>query len=147
MKPDITTKKELGAMLAARRTQLGLTQAQILERAGWSSDGRIGNYERGYRSLRWDELVTLCEALGLRIDFNEREGAGAAASGPDARSALTQWATGDLIAELLSRINTDMKSNAAALVTEMQLATVFGGLSERDTTLIRSILAPYHNDC
>jgi len=49
------------------RKAAGLTQAELAEKCGWNSQSRIGNYEKGTREPKYDILVTLAKAMGVRV--------------------------------------------------------------------------------
>lgn len=55
--------RALGRQLAARRTELGLTQADVAERLGLASPETISRYERGQSDLRLGTLARLAAAL------------------------------------------------------------------------------------
>jgi transcriptional regulator with XRE-family HTH domain len=46
------------------RTQAGLSQTELAEKAGLTKDG-IAQLEQGRRSPSWDTVLALCAALGV----------------------------------------------------------------------------------
>jgi len=59
---------DLGRIVALRRMQLGMTQAQLAERCNLS-DSYIGCIERADRKISIEALLSLCEALSLSPNF------------------------------------------------------------------------------
>ncbi len=56
---------QIGMRIKRFREQLGLSQAALAERCGWSSQSRIGNYESGSRNVSADDAVILANALDV----------------------------------------------------------------------------------
>ncbi|WP_409344905.1 helix-turn-helix domain-containing protein [Paenibacillus sp. MBLB4367] len=59
---------QLAAKIVARRHELGLTQAQLAERAGLKQ-AAIARLERSGVIPRIDTLQTVARAMGLRLDL------------------------------------------------------------------------------
>ena len=59
---------EMGERLSRRRKQLGLTQEQLAEMAG-STTQTISTAETGRKALRPENVLTLCDALDISIDY------------------------------------------------------------------------------
>lgn len=57
----------IGNRLLATRKRLGLTQAEVAERAGLS-DRAYADIERGSVNMRVETLLRICQALGLAPD-------------------------------------------------------------------------------
>jgi HTH-type transcriptional regulator/antitoxin HipB len=75
----ITTPNQLGAIVAARRKQLGLSQAQVAARVGLSQN-RLSVLEKNSAALTAKQMLALLNVLGLDLVVNERApGAGAKA--------------------------------------------------------------------
>jgi transcriptional regulator with XRE-family HTH domain len=69
---DMVRITSVGARIAARRTALGLSQAQLAERAGCAQP-RISAWERGRREPSLLNLVRLASALGVSTDWLLRD--------------------------------------------------------------------------
>ena len=72
---DITP--QLAAKIVARRHELGLTQAQLAERAGLKQ-AAIARLERSGVIPRIDTLQTVARAMGLKLDLVSDEHSAAA---------------------------------------------------------------------
>ena len=59
---------EMGERLSKRRKQLGLTQEQLAEMAG-STTQTISTAETGRKALRPENVLKLCDALDISIDY------------------------------------------------------------------------------
>jgi hypothetical protein len=55
----------VGRRIAARRRELGLSQADLAARTGWSTPVIISRYECGQREMRISTLQSLADALDL----------------------------------------------------------------------------------
>ncbi len=67
----ITTVRQVGALLSARRKQLALTQAQVASKIGLSQN-RLSVLESKPGSLTVEQLVALLQVLGLTMQVDER---------------------------------------------------------------------------
>jgi XRE family transcriptional regulator, regulator of sulfur utilization len=61
----------LGRAVRETRLALGWTQQQLADRAG-TSRSMVGHVEAGMVNVSIDTAATLCDALGLRVDFGLR---------------------------------------------------------------------------
>lgn len=57
----------IGNRLLAARKRLGMTQAEVAERAGLS-DRTYADIERGNANMRVETLLRICQALGVAPD-------------------------------------------------------------------------------
>jgi HTH-type transcriptional regulator/antitoxin HipB len=71
----ITTATQIGAILAARRKQLGLSQAQVATRVGLSQN-RLSVLEKNSSTLTAKQMLALLNLLGLDLSVNERASTG-----------------------------------------------------------------------
>ena len=71
----ITTATQIGAILAARRKQLGLSQAQVAARVGLSQN-RLSVLEKNSATLTTKQMLALLNLLGLDLSVSERASAG-----------------------------------------------------------------------
>ena len=60
--------KEMGQRIMLRRKSLHMTQEDLAEKLGVSSQ-MISNLELGKKAIRPDNLARVCDALGLSADF------------------------------------------------------------------------------
>jgi transcriptional regulator with XRE-family HTH domain len=60
-------KDEFAARLRELREQKGMTQAELAEKVGVSSDA-VARWERGIREPAWSNLTALADALGVSLD-------------------------------------------------------------------------------
>jgi len=60
--------KEMGQRLMSARKSLGITQEELAERVGVSTQ-MISNLELGKKAIRPENLVNICQELGLSTDF------------------------------------------------------------------------------
>lgn len=67
----ITSPAQIGAILAARRKQLGLSQADVAARVGLSQN-RLSVLEKNAATLTARQMVALLNALGLDLAINDR---------------------------------------------------------------------------
>ena len=58
---------QLGSYIKSRRKNLGMTQRQLAEKAGFT-DVTISRYENGEREPSFTEFIKLCEVLGMKLD-------------------------------------------------------------------------------
>ena len=65
---DTTLLKEMGQRILARRRALKLTQEELADKLGVSTQ-MISNLELGKKAIRPENLVKLCEVLDLSADF------------------------------------------------------------------------------
>lgn len=70
-----------GAQVRARRRDLGLTQLEVAELAGVAAR-TVHAVEAGKTTLRLDALLSVLEAVGLRLDLQRSGRPGAAESAP-----------------------------------------------------------------
>jgi HTH-type transcriptional regulator / antitoxin HipB len=68
----MTTADDLGATIAKRRKNLGLSQSELADLA-YTSVRSIHAVEHGKLTTRLDVLVAITSALGLRLVLGERE--------------------------------------------------------------------------
>ena len=71
----ITTATQIGAILAARRKQLGLSQAQVASRIGLSQN-RLSVLEKNSATLTARQMLALLNLLELDLSVDERSSAG-----------------------------------------------------------------------
>ena len=67
----INSPAQIGAILAARRKQLGLSQADVAARVGLSQN-RLSVLEKNAATLTARQMVALLNALGLDLAINDR---------------------------------------------------------------------------
>lgn len=60
--------KEMGLRIAARRKAMRLTQEELAEKLGVSTQ-MISNLELGKKAIRPENLIKVCEALDLSADY------------------------------------------------------------------------------
>jgi len=60
--------QEMGKRISARRKELRLTQEELAEKAGLTSQ-TISTAETGSKALRPGNIARLCEALGTSADY------------------------------------------------------------------------------
>ena len=72
---SITTPTQIGAILAARRKQLGLSQVQVATRVGLSQN-RLSVLEKNSSTLTAKQMLALLNLLGLDLSVTERTSAG-----------------------------------------------------------------------
>lgn len=77
------TPEQLGAALRRRRRSLGLTQAEIGEKAGLRQ-ATISDLERGVKGVHLKSLCDALAALGLELSIDERSNVKLATSIEDA---------------------------------------------------------------
>ena len=75
--------KEIGKRINARRRELGLTQETLAERMEVSVQ-MISNLELGKKAIRPENLIKLCDVLGVSSDYV-------------LRGVRTQWETAGFI--------------------------------------------------
>lgn len=68
---NVTTPTQIGAILAARRKQLDLSQAQVAARVGLSQN-RLSVLEKNSATLTAKQLMALLNVLGLELAVNEK---------------------------------------------------------------------------
>lgn len=68
---NITSPNQIGAIIAARRKQLGLSQAELATRVGLSQN-RLSVLEKNSGTLTARQLVVLLNALGLDLAIDDR---------------------------------------------------------------------------
>jgi HTH-type transcriptional regulator / antitoxin HipB len=71
----INSPAQIGAILAARRKQLGLSQADVAARVGLSQN-RLSVLEKNAATLTTRQMVALLNALGLDLAINDRAAGG-----------------------------------------------------------------------
>lgn len=69
----VTTPNQIGAILASRRKQLGLSQAQVAARVGLSQN-RLSVLEKNSATMNARQLLALLNALGLDLAIDQRSG-------------------------------------------------------------------------
>jgi HTH-type transcriptional regulator / antitoxin HipB len=74
---NVTTPTQIGAILAARRKQLDLSQAQVAARVGLSQN-RLSVLEKNSATLTAKQLMALLNVLGLDLALNEKTSTGKA---------------------------------------------------------------------
>jgi HTH-type transcriptional regulator / antitoxin HipB len=72
---NVTTPTQIGAILAARRKQLDLSQAQVAARVGLSQN-RLSVLEKNSATLTAKQLMALLNVLGLELAVNEKVSGG-----------------------------------------------------------------------
>ena len=60
--------REMGARISARRKELNFTQEHLAEKMDVSIQ-MISNLELGKKAIRPENLIKLCDALGVSADF------------------------------------------------------------------------------
>ena len=60
--------KEIGQRITARRKQLRMTQEELSEKAGVTSQ-TISNAELGKKGLRPENIIRLCSAMDISPDY------------------------------------------------------------------------------
>ena len=65
---DIEILKQMGERIYERRKALKLTQEQLAERLGVSTQ-MISNLELGKKAIRPENLIKLCSVLNISADF------------------------------------------------------------------------------
>lgn len=60
--------KQMGQRLATRRRQLGLSQDNVAERAELTTQ-TISTAETGSKALRPENIVKICDALGISTEY------------------------------------------------------------------------------
>ena len=59
---------EMGIRICAKRKELGITQEQLAEKMDVSIQ-MISNLEKGKKAIRPENLIKLCENLGVSADY------------------------------------------------------------------------------
>jgi HTH-type transcriptional regulator/antitoxin HipB len=72
---NINSPAQIGAILASRRKQLGLSQADVASRVGLSQN-RLSVLEKDASTLTARQMVALLNALGLDLAINDRASGG-----------------------------------------------------------------------
>ena len=78
---NITAPNQIGALLASRRKQLGLSQTDVAARVGLSQN-RLSVLENDSAAMTARQMLALLNALGLDIAINER---------PSAAKTRSEW--------------------------------------------------------
>ena len=78
---NITAPNQIGALLASRRKQLGLSQTDVAARVGLSQN-RLSVLEKDSAAMTARQMLALLNALGLDIAINER---------PSAAKTRSEW--------------------------------------------------------
>lgn len=65
---DSVFLKEMGQRIMVRRKALRMTQEELAEKLGVSTQ-MISNLELGKKAIRPENLAKICDALGLSADF------------------------------------------------------------------------------
>jgi HTH-type transcriptional regulator/antitoxin HipB len=81
----VTTARQVGQILRARRRARGLAQGVVAAKLGLSQ-GRLSVLEKNAGGLTLDRFVTLANALGLEIVIRD-----AAAPSPGKRARAREW--------------------------------------------------------
>jgi len=68
----VTRPADLGALVADRREQRGLTQQELADRAGVTRDW-LNRFERGRPAVTLHRVFWVLEALGLTMDVHDTE--------------------------------------------------------------------------
>lgn len=68
----VDSKRELGAVLRVSRRRLGLTQADVAERAGVQRTWLV-RLEAGRENPTFDKLLSVFRALGVGMDLEPRD--------------------------------------------------------------------------
>ncbi len=63
-----TSSLDIGKRIASRRTQLGLTQEQVAEKAGLSHQF-FACVERGLKNMRAESIIKLSKAMDISTDY------------------------------------------------------------------------------
>lgn len=66
------TLAELGETIRLRRKELHMTQRQLAEKADIDYQ-TVSTLENGYKGPRWDTLMMVLEALGMKMEIVEVE--------------------------------------------------------------------------
>jgi phage repressor protein C with HTH and peptisase S24 domain len=66
---DNVTAMSIGSKIKAAREAKGLSQAELAERCGWDSQGRVGNYEKDTREPKIDDLRKIARVLDKPLIF------------------------------------------------------------------------------
>lgn len=96
-------KEELGIRIRDRREELGMTQAELAKKLGYTNRSMVSLVESGKRSLDVDQLRPLAKALELSIDD--------LLDGPTSID--------DQLTETLSRMTDDQKEAALRFLQSM----------------------------
>ena len=88
----IVTIHDLASVARGRRLQLGLTQAELAERAGVSRDW-VNYFERGKRTVELGLVLHLLEALELEVELSPARGDPnqGGSTGSDLRSFVDEY--------------------------------------------------------
>ena len=78
---NITAPNQIGALLASRRKQLGLSQTDVAARVGLSQN-RLSVLEKDSAAMTARQMLALLNALGLDIAINAR---------PSAAKTRSEW--------------------------------------------------------
>ena len=106
---------EMGERLSKRRKQLGLTQEQLAEMAG-STTQTISTAETGRKALRPENVLKLCVALDISIDYLFR------GQSPDQDFSLLSTKISQLTPEQYQYLETIIDSFIAAVTLEKEEA-------------------------
>ena len=71
----VSTAKEFGAAIRARRKELGLTQAALAEFTGFSISF-LSDLENGKQTAELGKALDLVNLLGLDVEFRKRDPSG-----------------------------------------------------------------------
>ena len=71
----VSTAKEFGAAIRARRKELGLTQAALAEFTGFSVSF-LSDLENGKETAEIGKALYLANLLGLDVEFRKRDQSG-----------------------------------------------------------------------
>ena len=71
----VSTAKEFGAAIRARRKELGLTQAALAEFTGFSVSF-LSDLENGKQTAELGKALDLVNLLGLDVEFRKRDQSG-----------------------------------------------------------------------
>ena len=71
----VSTAKEFGAAIRARRKELGLTQAALAEFTGFSVSF-LSDLENGKQTAELGKSLYLVNLLGLDVEFRKRDPSG-----------------------------------------------------------------------
>jgi y4mF family transcriptional regulator len=71
----VSTAKEFGAAIRARRKELGLTQAALAEFTGFSVSF-LSDLENGKQTAELGKALDLVNLLGLDVEFRKRDPSG-----------------------------------------------------------------------
>ena len=72
---NVTTPNQVGAILAARRKHLALSQAEVAARVGLSQN-RLSVLEKNSSTLTAKQLLAFLNVLGLDLAISERSAGG-----------------------------------------------------------------------